>query len=192
MKYVFLLPISCHGPGSLILLSLALDRLSLSWLLTLFAGPPASILPQSVFEPRWWSHLQKCRRKEEEREEADASVTLPFRNSAVSHYSMLVAQLCQTLCDPMDCSPPGFSVHGILQARILEGVAIPFSRRSSWPRDQPWSPALQADFFAIEATREALAPHDGDWALAPLLTAGATLGKIHHLRELQLPQMYTK
>ena len=42
--------------------------------------------------------------------------------------SMLVAQLCLTLCDPMDCSPPGFSVHRILQARILEWVVISFSR----------------------------------------------------------------
>ena len=41
-----------------------------------------------------------------------------------------------TLCDPMDCSPPGFSVHGILQARVLEWVATPFSRGSSPPRDQ--------------------------------------------------------
>ena len=40
----------------------------------------------------------------------------------------LVAQLCPTLCDPMDCSPPGSSVHGILQARVLEWVAISFSR----------------------------------------------------------------
>ena len=46
------------------------------------------------------------------------------------------AQSCLTLLDPMDCSPPGSSVHGILQARILEWVAIPFSRRSSQPRDQ--------------------------------------------------------
>ena len=44
---------------------------------------------------------------------------------------VLVAQLCLTLCDPMDCSPPGSSVHGILQARILEWIAIPFSRGSS-------------------------------------------------------------
>ena len=43
----------------------------------------------------------------------------------------LVAQSSITLCDPMDCSPPGSSVHGILQARILEWVAIPFSRGSS-------------------------------------------------------------
>ena len=47
-----------------------------------------------------------------------------------------VAQSCPTLCDPMDCSLPGSSVHGILQARILEWIAISFSRGSSWPRDQ--------------------------------------------------------
>ena len=48
----------------------------------------------------------------------------------------LVAKLCPTLCDPLDCSPPGSSVQGILQARILEWVAIPSSKGSSWPRDQ--------------------------------------------------------
>ena len=48
---------------------------------------------------------------------------------------VLVTQSCWTLCDPMDCSPPGSSVCGILQARILEWVAIPFSKGSSWPRD---------------------------------------------------------
>ena len=48
-----------------------------------------------------------------------------------------VAQSCPTLCDPMDCSPPGSSVHVILQARILEWVAISFSRGSSKPRDRP-------------------------------------------------------
>ena len=49
---------------------------------------------------------------------------------------MLVAQSCLTLCDPTDCSPPGSFVHGILQARTLEWVAIPFSRGSSQRRDQ--------------------------------------------------------
>ena len=48
---------------------------------------------------------------------------------------VLVAQLSLTFCDPVDCSPPGSSVRGILQAKILEWVAIPFSRRSSPPRD---------------------------------------------------------
>ena len=54
-----------------------------------------------------------------------------------SHYKYRseVAQSCLTLCDPMDCSPPGSSVHGILQARILEWVAISFSRGSSQPTD---------------------------------------------------------
>ena len=50
------------------------------------------------------------------------------------------AQLCPTLCDPMNCSPPDSSVHGILQARILEWIATLFSRGSSQPRDQPLSP----------------------------------------------------
>ena len=49
---------------------------------------------------------------------------------------MKVAQLCLSVCDPMDCSSPDFSVCGILQARILEWVGIPFSRGSSPPKDQ--------------------------------------------------------
>ena len=57
--------------------------------------------------------------------------------SAVKQNCCLVAQSCLTHCDPMDCSPPGFSVHGILQARILEWVAMPSSRRSSPPREPP-------------------------------------------------------
>ena len=59
----------------------------------------------------------------------------------------LVTRLCSTLCDPMDCSPPGFSVHGILQARILEWVAIPFSGGSSQPRDQTQVFYIAGRFF---------------------------------------------
>ena len=51
---------------------------------------------------------------------------------------MKVSQLCPTLCDPMGCSPPGSSVHGILQTRKLEWVPIPSSRGSSRPRDRSW------------------------------------------------------
>ena len=47
-----------------------------------------------------------------------------------------VCSACLTLCDPMDCSPPGSSGHGILQARTLVWVAVHFSRGSSWPRDR--------------------------------------------------------
>ena len=50
-------------------------------------------------------------------------------------YKVFVAQSCPTLSNPMDCSPPGSSVHQILQASILEWVATPFSRGSSRPRD---------------------------------------------------------
>ena len=62
----------------------------------------------------------------------------------------LVAQSCPTLCDSMDCSPPGSSVHGILQARILECVAISFSRHLPDPGIRPGSPALQADSSPTE------------------------------------------
>ena len=63
---------------------------------------------------------------------------------------VLVTQSCLTLCDPMDCSPPGSSAHGILQGRILEWLAIPFSRGSSWPEIEPGSPALQEDSLPSE------------------------------------------
>ena len=62
---------------------------------------------------------------------------------------VLVAQSCLTLCDPTDRSPPASSVHGILQVRILEPVAIPFSRGSSWPRDQTWLSCIADRFFII-------------------------------------------
>ena len=69
---------------------------------------------------------------------------------------LLVAQPCPTLRDPMDCSPPGFPVHSILQTRILEWVPIPFSRGSSQPRDQTRVSHIAGRFFTIWATREAL------------------------------------
>ena len=65
---------------------------------------------------------------------------------------VLVAQSCPTLCDPMDCSPPGSSVYGILQARILEWVAFPFSRGSSQPRDRAWVSGIAGGFLTIWAT----------------------------------------
>ena len=66
------------------------------------------------------------------------------------------AQSCPTLCDPMDCSPPGSSVQGISQARKLEWVAISFSRGSYWPRDQTRVSHIAGRRFTIWATREAL------------------------------------
>ena len=66
-------------------------------------------------------------------------------------------QSSQTPCNPMDCSPPGFSAHGIPQASILEWVAIPFSSGSSWPRDWTQVFCTAGRFFTLWATRE-------DWA----------------------------
>ena len=75
-------------------------------------------------------------------------------------------KLCPTLCDPMDCSPPGSSVHGIFQARVLEGAAIAFSKEY-WggllfpspgdlpdPEIEPASPALAGGFFTAEPPRK--------------------------------------
>ena len=73
----------------------------------------------------------------------------------LSAWVCMPAQSCPTACDPVDCSPPGSSVHGTSQARILEWVAISFSEGSSWPRH--WTPAsfIAGRFFTIWAIREA-------------------------------------
>ena len=62
--------------------------------------------------------------------------TIVFSDSIKSVNTVKVTQLCPSLCDPMDCSLPGSSVHGILQSRIREWVAIPFSRGSFQLRSQ--------------------------------------------------------
>ena len=62
----------------------------------------------------------------------------------------LVAKSCPTLCDPMDYNSPGFSVHGILQARILKWVGISLSRGSSQSRDWTWVSCIAGRFFTTE------------------------------------------
>ena len=83
----------------------------------------------------------------------------------ITHIYMLGAcvlsqlQLCPSLCVPMDYSPPGFSVHGILQESILKWIAVPSSRESSWSRDRtPVSciSCIAGGFFTHWATWEAL------------------------------------
>ena len=71
----------------------------------------------------------------------------------------LVAKSCLTLCDPMDYSPPGPSVHGILQARILEWVAMPSSGGSSWPSDQTQVSCFGRQILYHWATREIPGAH---------------------------------
>ena len=68
--------------------------------------------------------------------------------NCVDCVSVLVTQSCPSLCDPMDWGPPGSSIHGIFQARILGWVAISFFRGSSQPRARTWT--LQADSLPSE------------------------------------------
>ena len=71
------------------------------------------------------------------------------------HVWVLVSQSSLTFFDPMDCSPPDSSVHGVFQARMLEWVAIPFSRASSWSRDWTQISCIAGGLFTVWATREA-------------------------------------
>ena len=73
-------------------------------------------------------------------------------------YYCLVTKSCLTLCDPMDCSPPGSSVHEISQARMLEWVAIPSSRGSSQPRDRIHISCIGGRVLCSWASREAPLP----------------------------------
>ena len=72
----------------------------------------------------------------------------------ISEWSEVI-QSCPTLCNPMGCSLPGSSVHGIFQARILEWVAISFCRESSWSRGRTWVSHIVGRRFTIWATRQA-------------------------------------
>ena len=80
-------------------------------------------------------------------------LTLPHSPNACC---CLVTQSCPTLCNPMDCSPPGSSVHEISQTRILEWVAIPFSTGSTQPRDWTRVSCIGRWILYHWATREAL------------------------------------
>ena len=78
------------------------------------------------------------------------NIDRPIHIYVYIYVKLKVSQLCLTLCDPMD-----YTVHGILQARILEWVAFPFSRWSFQPRDQTQVSHIEGRFFTIWATREA-------------------------------------
>ena len=87
--------------------------------------------------------------------EVKVPLLLHWYNNNLNKWSEICSVISPwALCNPMDCSPPGSSVHGILQARILEYVATPFSRGSSQPRD--WTQHFSR-FFTIWGTREAFA-----------------------------------
>ena len=80
----------------------------------------------------------------------------------------LVVQSCLTLCDPVDYSPPGSSVHGILQARMLEWIAMPLSRGSSQPRGWTQAPALWADSLLSEPPGKPILLTWSSWNQSPL------------------------
>ena len=74
-------------------------------------------------------------------------------------------------CDPMGCSPPSSSVHGILQTRILEWVAIPFARGSSRPKNRSWVSHIAGRFFFLWSTREAQCSHRVKQQTRPAMTS---------------------
>ena len=95
--------------------------------------------------------MEKCKIKHINFSSASVAITI---------MKVKVAQSCPTLCNPMDCSPPGSCVHGILQARILEWVAMPSSRGSSRPQgSDPHLLHCRQRFFTIWLTREAHYDH---------------------------------
>ena len=78
-----------------------------------------------------------------------------LRAFVLEKVKVLIAQSCLILCHPTDCSPPGSSVHGILQARILDVLPFPSTGDLPDPGTEPGSPALQADFYHLS--------HHGKW-----------------------------
>ena len=98
-----------------------------------------------LLRPSPWKHLPLWKQWTE----------CAFQKWGESEVKVWVAQLCPTLCNPMDGGPLGSSVHGIFQARILEWVAIPFSTGSSWPRDRTWVFCMAGRLFTIWTIREA-------------------------------------
>ena len=156
---------------------------SLSWFLSGWLTPDGYcflILP-FLFQPSALHLLQRAILVGEH-QIWSGSVSLPnsicqdlaqdcFNNTMKVKVKLLVAQLYPTLCNPMDCSLPGSSVHGILQARILAAaaaakllqlcptwVAIPFSRGSSQLRDWSWVSCIAGEFFTIWTHQPRIVP----------------------------------
>ena len=96
---------------------------------------------------------------------------------------LFIVRLCLILCNPMDCSLPGSSVHGIFQARILEWVAISYSRGSSRPgvwTHISWVSCIAGIFFMVWATKEALDISKAELIISPFLPVYSSQGLPHH------------
>ena len=98
------------------------------------------------FPTRWWFSPDN---------ETPPHICLSQHGQHTERKESEVPQSCSTLCDPMDCSLPASSIHGIFQARVLEWVAISFFRRSSQPRDWTQVSCIAGRFFTVWVTREA-------------------------------------
>ena len=114
---------------------------------------------RTVTDPRTW-HLYKYKKKKRWGGQVDLlpdhvlSFTRHLHMQSCHRLcQVLVSQLCLTLCNPMDCSSLDSCVHEILQGRILEWVAFPFSRGSSLPMDQTHVSRIAGGFFTMWATR---------------------------------------
>ena len=115
-----------------------------------FFRVPVSTAQISSMKNQWLIHTMKTYSKRDVTERLSWSPSFKIPTGKDVHAKS--SQLCSALCDPIDCSLPGSSVHGILQARTLEWVAISSSRGSSQPRDQWASLALAGVFFTSSAT----------------------------------------
>ena len=113
------------------------NSLVVQWTLSFHCRGWGSITDWRTKIPQATCISQKKKKKGEEEKEG-----LLFH--IVCTHTCMHAHLCLTLCDPLDYSPPGSSVHGILQARILEWVAMPSSRGIFWPGIEPESLASPA------------------------------------------------
>ena len=113
--------------------------------------------------PKIWKQQMKCPSIDEWIKKLWYMYTMEYYSATTKRRSchlragfcVLVTQWCPTLYDPMDYISPGSSVHGNLQARLLEWVAISFSRASSRPRAQTWVSFIAGRFFTVWAIREA-------------------------------------
>ena len=141
-----------------------------------FQGKPFNITVIQVYAPtinaeeaevkRFYEYLQELL-------ELTPTERCPFHYRGLEYKSrksrvkveVLVAQSCPTFHKSMDCYPPGGPVHGILQARILKWVAMPFSRESSQLKG-PASPALQADSLTSEPSGKPIKTMEGSKTLA--------------------------
>ena len=103
---------------------------------------------------------------------------------------VLVAQLCPTLCDPVECSLPSYSVHGILQARILEWISIPFSRVSSRHRNWTQVSHTTGRFFTAWATGKGIFPAQGSNSV--LCHCRWTFYKLSHQGSPQINMLHSK